>query len=98
MTLRAPRMPVYSNVTAAPFPDDAAGIASLLARQLTESVMWEASLGAMLAAGKGEGGEGVTESVMGRKLTESVEGNRAGLSGLSLPVLLSSLPRQEAAV
>ena len=52
VTLRAPRIPVYSNVTAAPFPDDAAGIASLLARQLTESVMWEMSLVAMLAAGK----------------------------------------------
>ena len=66
VTLRAPRIPVYSNVTAAPFPYDAAGIASLLARQLTESVMWEASLGAMLAAGKGEGRGGrLTESVMG---------------------------------
>ena len=59
--------------------------------------MWEASLGAMLAAGEGEG-RGMTESVMGGKLTESGEGGRAGLSGLAQPLLVSSPPRQEAAV
>jgi [acyl-carrier-protein] S-malonyltransferase len=58
---RAPRMPVLSNVTAAPFPgcpgpggapgDDAAaaaGIPALLARQLVEPVRWEETLAALV--------------------------------------------------
>ncbi|PNH05234.1 Malonyl-CoA-acyl carrier protein transacylase, mitochondrial [Tetrabaena socialis] len=53
---RAPRMPVLSNVTAAPFPSSAADapgspadIPGLLARQLVEPVQWESSLAALLA-------------------------------------------------
>jgi [acyl-carrier-protein] S-malonyltransferase len=53
VTFREPRMPVYSNVTGQPFPD-AASIPGLLARQLTEAVMWEGSVKAMLAAGKSQ--------------------------------------------
>ena len=53
VTLHPPRIPVYSNVTATPFPGDGSGVASLLARQLTERVLWEATLGAMLASGGG---------------------------------------------
>ena len=53
--IRPPRIPVLSNVTAAPFPDDPAGIALLLSRQLTESVLWEASLGALLGRGTEDG-------------------------------------------
>jgi malonyl CoA-acyl carrier protein transacylase len=36
--VRAPRVPVYSNVTAQPFPSDPDAIRELLARQLTEPV------------------------------------------------------------
>ena len=43
VTFREPRMPVYSNVTGAPFPD-AASIPALLARQLTEPVRWEGTV------------------------------------------------------
>lgn len=57
-----PRIPVYSNVTGEPFPVPpgggaaaaAAAIAPLLARQLTEPVRWEGTLGALLKAGKTE--------------------------------------------
>jgi len=61
VTFRAPRIPVLSNVTAAPFPgcpgpdgtpgDDAAaaaGIPALLARQLVEPVRWEETLAALV--------------------------------------------------
>ena len=53
VTFRQPRIPVYSNVTGQPFPD-AAAIPALLARQLTEPVMWEGSVKALLAAGKSQ--------------------------------------------
>ncbi|KXZ47596.1 hypothetical protein GPECTOR_34g755 [Gonium pectorale] len=54
---KPPRMPVYSNVTAAPFPASSPGAASadprdipaLLGRQLVEPVQWEATLAALLA-------------------------------------------------
>lgn len=46
--IRAPRVPVLSNVTAAPFPADPAAIRELLGRQLVEPVRWEASLQAAL--------------------------------------------------
>lgn len=48
-----PRIPVFSNVTGAPFPD-AASIPGLLARQLVEPVRWESSLQAMLSTGHTE--------------------------------------------
>ena len=50
---REPRIPVYSNVTGEPFPD-AAAIPALLARQLTEPVMWEGSIKALVGAGKNQ--------------------------------------------
>ena len=53
VTFREPRLPVYSNVTGAPFPD-AASIPGLLARQLTEPVRWEGSVTALVASGKRE--------------------------------------------
>ncbi len=53
VTFREPRIPVYSNVTGAPFPD-AASIPGLLARQLTEPVRWEGTVQALVAAGKKE--------------------------------------------
>lgn len=51
VTFNEPRMPVYSNVTGAPF-EDAASIPGLLARQLVEPVKWEGSVQAMIGAGK----------------------------------------------
>ncbi len=50
ITVHSPRVPVYSNVTAAPHttPDD---IRATLVRQVTSSVRWEESIRAMIAAG-----------------------------------------------
>lgn len=42
--IRAPRVPVYSNVTAAPFPSDPEQIRELLARQLVEPVQVRGAL------------------------------------------------------
>ena len=53
VTFKEPRIPVYSNVTGQPFPD-AASIPALLARQLTEAVMWEGSVKALVASGKNQ--------------------------------------------
>lgn len=41
--VREPRMPVYSNVTGAPF-GAAADIPGMLARQLVEPVRWEGTI------------------------------------------------------
>ncbi len=49
--VRAPRVPVYSNVTAAPHPDDPAAIRAALAEQVTVGVRWEESIRRMLADG-----------------------------------------------
>ena len=50
ISVQTPRVPVYSNVTAAPHttPDD---IRATLVKQVTSSVRWEESIRAMLAAG-----------------------------------------------
>lgn len=55
--IRAPRIPVYSNVTAAPFPAAPDQMRALLARQLVEPVQWEGCLGGLLKL-QGAGGEG----------------------------------------
>lgn len=49
-----PRVPVWSNVTAAPFPGDAGEIRKLLGRQLVEPVRWEATLAALTSAAAGK--------------------------------------------
>ena len=49
--LHAPARPVYSNITAAPLPDDPAGIAALLADHLTSPVRFQEEVEAMYAAG-----------------------------------------------
>ncbi len=49
--VRAPRLPVYSNVTAAPHPDDPAVIRRTLADQVTKGVRWEESMRRMAADG-----------------------------------------------
>lgn len=49
--IRAPRIPVYSNVTAAPHPDDPDAIRRALAEQVTVGVRWEESVRRMLADG-----------------------------------------------
>ena len=48
--LRKPRVPVYSNVDAKPH-DDPAEIRELLVRQVSEPVLWEASMKRMLEDG-----------------------------------------------
>jgi [acyl-carrier-protein] S-malonyltransferase len=54
--ITAPRVPVWSNVTASPFPSDPDAIRQLLARQLVDPVQWEATLAALAAApGPAEG-------------------------------------------
>jgi len=49
-TISVPRIPVVSNVDAAPHSDPAT-IKSLLAKQVTSPVLWEDSVAALLAAG-----------------------------------------------
>ncbi|KAG1664705.1 hypothetical protein FOA52_006680 [Chlamydomonas sp. UWO 241] len=48
VALHPPRIPVLSNVTAAPFPSDPDAMRTLLARQLLEPVMWEETLSSLL--------------------------------------------------
>lgn len=52
VSVKAPRIPVYSNVTGEPFPSDEAEIKALLQRQLVSPVMWEQTVKAVIAAGK----------------------------------------------
>merc|ERR1719382_46085 len=53
VTFNKPRIPIYSNVTAKPFTSEAE-IPAMLARQLVEPVMWEATIKEMIDAGKTE--------------------------------------------
>ena len=68
-TVSAPRIPVISNVDAAPHADPAT-IKELLARQLTSPVQWEASMRALLERGLGAatevGPNKVTAGIMKR--------------------------------
>ncbi len=50
-TMHAPRIPVYSNVDAAPHTSDPDAIRRMLAAQVTQSVLWEGSMRRMLADG-----------------------------------------------
>ena len=49
--VRPPRVPVYSNVHAAPHPDDPEAIRAALAEQVTVGVRWEASIRRMVTDG-----------------------------------------------
>jgi [acyl-carrier-protein] S-malonyltransferase len=49
--VRAPRFPVYANVTARPHPADPDAIRRSLAEQVTSGVLWESSMRAMIADG-----------------------------------------------
>lgn len=49
--VQPPRIPVYSNVDAAPHSSDPTGIAKTLAEQVTRGVRWEESMRRMLADG-----------------------------------------------
>ena len=51
LTLQPPAIPVYANRTAAPYPDDSAGIAALLSGQVCHPVRWESILRRMAADG-----------------------------------------------
>lgn len=52
VAIKAPRFPVYSNVTGEPFPEDGEAIKALLQRQLVSPVKWEQTLKAVIASGK----------------------------------------------
>ncbi|MDR3637410.1 MAG: ACP S-malonyltransferase [Isosphaeraceae bacterium] len=49
--IQPPRIPVYSNVSATPHPDDPDQIRAALAGQVTQSVRWDDSMRRMLADG-----------------------------------------------
>lgn len=49
--LKAPRIPVYSNVTASPHGDDPDAIRRTLATQVTQGVRWDESMRRMMADG-----------------------------------------------
>jgi len=50
--LNKPRIPVYSNVTAKPFPEEEEEIKELLMRQLVEPVQWESLAKELISKGK----------------------------------------------
>jgi acyl transferase domain-containing protein/NAD(P)H-dependent flavin oxidoreductase YrpB (nitropropane dioxygenase family)/NADP-dependent 3-hydroxy acid dehydrogenase YdfG len=50
-SVAAPRLPVYANTTAAPYPADPAAVRALLARQIAEPVRFADEIEAMYAAG-----------------------------------------------
>lgn len=78
VTIKAPRIPVYSNVTAKPFPSDPAEIAELLCRQLCEPVQWEGTLKAMISKGKKklyELGPGAQIKAMCKRIDKEVWGS-----------------------
>ena len=54
MTFNEPRMPVYSNVTGAPFDVPPSEYGAILARQLVEPVLWEQTLSGIVSSGKDE--------------------------------------------
>lgn len=51
VALRAPRVPVFSNVSAAPYPPNASAMSELLAEQLVSPVRFAEQIEAMYAAG-----------------------------------------------
>ncbi|HWE37313.1 MAG TPA: ACP S-malonyltransferase [Isosphaeraceae bacterium] len=51
VSIRPPRIPVYSNVDAAPHPDDPDAIRRTLATQVTHGVRWDEAMRRMLADG-----------------------------------------------
>lgn len=66
--IQATRMPVYSNVDAAPHTDPAE-IRELLAKQVVNPVLWEASISRMLA----DGVDGFVEAGTGRVLRGTIK-------------------------
>ncbi len=51
LPVTAPKLPLYSNRTAQPYPDDAEGIRNTLAEQICNSVLWENTIRNMADAG-----------------------------------------------
>lgn len=72
--IRAARIPVYSCVTAEPFPDDREGIVDLLVRQLTSPVRWMDAVRAMARNGSVLFQELGPRSVVTPLVRESVAG------------------------
>ena len=73
--LRAPSVPVWSNVTAAPHPADPDGIRRLMVAQVASSVRWSGSFAAMAAGGVDralELGPGTVLSGLARRIVPSV--------------------------
>ena len=73
VSLDAPRIPIYSNVTAQPFGDDAA---ELIARQVKSPVRWQATIENMIADGIDtfvEVGAGKTLRGLMRKISSDVK-------------------------
>lgn len=74
VSINDPAIPVYSNVTGAPFKD-AEEIRNLLPRQLVEPVKWEPTLKALIASGKTqlhELGPGAQIKAMVKRLDNAV--------------------------
>ncbi len=74
--IRSPRVPVYSCVTAEPFPDDREGIVDLLVRQLTSPVRWMDTVRAMAGHGPVLFQELGPRSVVTPLVRESIAGLR----------------------
>lgn len=75
VTIKAPRIPVYSNVTSKPFPTDPKEMAELLCRQLCEPVQWEGTLKTIIGKGKNklyELGPGAQIKAMCKRIDKEV--------------------------
>jgi len=84
LDIAAPKIPVYSNVTAQPLPDSADGIRETLVSQVTHRVLWQKGVEAMVAAGVTgfmEVGPGKVLSGLLRRIDRSVKCTPVGTAG-----------------
>lgn len=90
VSVTAPRLPVYSNTTASPYPGDPAAIRALLARHIGEPVHFVAEIEAMYAAGArvfvevgpGRVLTGLVGRILGKRSHAAIACDRPGEDGL----------------
>lgn len=107
VNLRAPRVPVWSNRTATPYPAEAAAVREGLARQLGEAVrfveqvesMYEAGARIFVEAGPGRVLTGLVGKILGDRPHVAVATDAPGESGLvQLQLALARLAVHDVAV
>ena len=89
MSVAAPRLPVYGNATAAPYPDDPATIRETLARQLAQPVRFQETIEAMYAddvrlfleVGPGQALSGLVKDCLGERPFAAFSLDQKGADG-----------------